>query len=262
MTDGGRRTDGERLPAGKGGPDGGRGPEGAADRVAGSLFERERLREFYGSADFGARHDPARAGNRYLVARRHAAILGAILRIVRGSPARDYLEVGCGPGEELARIALAAGKFERVIGVDLLLEALSGSKAARPGMAVACADGVRLPFADGAFDIVAQYMMLSSVPDAVRRRDLGREMLRVLRPGGHIVSLDLRLPRLPPRGRVAVGLRSIREIFPGLEVESDTHVLLPPLARLIAPWSEGFCDLLAHVPVLRTYRLAVLRRPV
>ncbi len=249
MTAGGHRRDGDDRPAGD------------ADRSRGSLSERDRLREFYGSADFSERHDPSRPGNRFIAARRHAAILGAVRRICRATSARNYLEVGCGPGEELARIALEEGGLGRVVGVDLLLGALSGPRPARPGMAVVCADGIRLPFKDGAFDIVAQYMMLSSVPDGARRQALGREMLRVLRPGGQIVSLDLRFPRLPPRGRVAVGLRSLRAIFPGLRIESSTHVLLPPLARLIAPWSEGFCDLLGRVPVLRTYRLAVLKKP-
>jgi ubiquinone/menaquinone biosynthesis C-methylase UbiE len=241
--------------------DGSRRPAGDADRARASSSERERLGEFYGSADFRERHDPTRAGNRYISLTRHAAILDAVRRLCRETSARSYLEVGCGPGDELARIARADAGLAQVIGVEILLEELSGSKAVQPRMAVACADGAALPFRDASFDIVAQYMMLSSVPDPHRRATLGREMLRVLRPGGRIVSLDLRYPRLPPRGRVAVGRRSLRAIFPGLRVESSTHVLLPPLARLLAPWSARLCDLLGRVPFLRTYRLAVLKRP-
>jgi demethylmenaquinone methyltransferase/2-methoxy-6-polyprenyl-1,4-benzoquinol methylase len=56
------------------------------------------------------------------------------------------------------------------------------------------ADGTRLPFADGAFDVVTVAFGLRNMeswPGALQ------EMARVLCPGGHLLVLDFSMPRPP-----------------------------------------------------------------
>ena len=58
------------------------------------------------------------------------------------------------------------------------------------------ADGLALPFADGAFDVLTVAFGLrnkASWPDALS------EMLRVIRPGGHLLVLDFSVPPPPLR---------------------------------------------------------------
>lgn len=107
-------------------------------------------------------------------------------------PGQSYLDVGCGTGA--GAIAVAWRHLLDVTGVDVDPEQVSVARAAGAGLAnirFFTADATRLPFADGAFDIVATRHVTHHI------RDWGaalKEMLRVLRPGGHLVYADLVVP--------------------------------------------------------------------
>ncbi|MGA2493101.1 MAG: methyltransferase domain-containing protein [Roseiarcus sp.] len=99
------------------------------------------------------------------------------------------LDVGCGDG---ALACAAAKRGADVVGVDpepAMLEA-ARSRARSDGVAATFLEGraERLPFPDGAFDVVAAVTVLCFIPDAVRAL---REMARVLRPGGRLVTGEL-----------------------------------------------------------------------
>ena len=72
--------------------------------------------------------------------------------------------------------------------------------AGNPTVRFACAEGSTLPFSAGTFDVVVQFMCLSSILDDGIRQQVAAEMVRVLKPRGLLVSYDLR-PR-PWTGRI------------------------------------------------------------
>jgi SAM-dependent methyltransferase len=94
----------------------------------------------------------------------------------------DILDVGCGPGVQVAEFASAGA---RVTGLDLVAEHVRQAKqhiAAMDLMAeVVVGDAEQLPFAADAFDRVVSANALQFTPDV--RRALS-EIHRVLRPGG------------------------------------------------------------------------------
>ncbi|MFD7406335.1 bifunctional 2-polyprenyl-6-hydroxyphenol methylase/3-demethylubiquinol 3-O-methyltransferase UbiG [Streptomyces sp. NPDC059866] len=102
------------------------------------------------------------------------------------------LDVACGGGLFGPHLA---GKGYRVVGVDL--SALSLNEARKHGFdEVVRADIARLPFAQGAFDVVTAGQCLEHVPDPFA---VVREACRVLRPGGTLIVdtiADTRLARL------------------------------------------------------------------
>ncbi len=102
-----------------------------------------------------------------------AAIVGRYAR------ARDALEVGCGTGLILERVAQTA---RTVRGVDLSPGMLARARAR--GLEVAEASATALPFADASFDVTYSFKVLAHVP---AWEDGLAEMLRVTRPGGHII---------------------------------------------------------------------------
>jgi demethylmenaquinone methyltransferase/2-methoxy-6-polyprenyl-1,4-benzoquinol methylase len=106
------------------------------------------------------------------------------------------LDVACGSGKlsgELRRLA-ARGL---VVGLDFSARMLQVAGAEVPGPRYVRGDGLRLPFADGAFDAVTVAFGLRNFADPERGLC---EMRRVLRPGGRAVVLEFVRPRPGPIG--------------------------------------------------------------
>ena len=117
-------------------------------------------------------------------------------RFLRFIPVRagdHVLEVGCGSGVVVRDLAARVGPRGRVVGVDpsrWLLEAaarLLGDHPRRGRVALRTADGARLPFAAGRFDVTLAVTVLLHVADPLA---VVREMARVTRPGGLIAVQD------------------------------------------------------------------------
>jgi len=96
------------------------------------------------------------------------------------APGQRVLDLATGTGAMAARLR-AAFPGARVVGVDLSAAQLAASRANHPELAVARADGARLPFADATFDRVHCSWLLEHLVDP---RPVLREVRRVLRPGG------------------------------------------------------------------------------
>src|SRR5262249_30181769 len=104
------------------------------------------------------------------------------------------LDVGCGPGEVVVRLARLAPSLH-ITGVDLdepMIER-ARRKASKLDAAPAfvVADAAALPFEDGSFDLVVSSFSVHHWPDP--HAGLG-EMMRVLRPGGRAIVWDIASP--------------------------------------------------------------------
>lgn len=102
------------------------------------------------------------------------------------------LDVACGTGDmvvELLRTRHAASL--QVTGVDLSEEMMAIAKRKAPQAEYRLADVERLPFGDASFDAVT---CAFGVRNFVHLEQGLREMLRVLKPGGKLVILELATP--------------------------------------------------------------------
>ncbi|MGH7390956.1 MAG: methyltransferase domain-containing protein [Candidatus Rokuibacteriota bacterium] len=117
-------------------------------------------------------------------------------RFLRFVPVRAgdrVLEVGCGSGVVLRDLAARVGPRGRVVGADpsrWLLDAASRLLDGHPlrgRIALRTADGARLPFAAGRFDVTVAVTVLLHVADPLA---VVREMARVTRPGGRVAVQD------------------------------------------------------------------------
>lgn len=112
-----------------------------------------------------------------------------VAHLVRRRGPRRLLDVATGTGDLAAAVQKALPDAD-VHAVDFCLPMLR--KARERGVpGLAAADGLRLPFADGAFDAVTigyGLRNMESYPGAAR------EFARVIRPGGFLLVLDFSTP--------------------------------------------------------------------
>lgn len=105
------------------------------------------------------------------------------------------LDLATGTGD----FAMALEKISpgaRVVGLDLVYEmlALAQEKNNTRAMPLVAGDALDLPFPDNTFDAITSAFMLRNVVDVER---VFAEMVRVAKPGAHIVALEITQPRLP-----------------------------------------------------------------
>jgi SAM-dependent methyltransferase len=194
---------------------------------------------------------------------------------LRGLRVLDY---GCGHG--MASVVLAR-RGARVTAFDLssgyLDEARARAAANESALDLVQADGERLPFADGAFDRVWGNAVLHHL-DLGRA---GRELFRVLRPGGFAVFcepwgenpvLNWARRRLPYAGKERTPneqplrrrhVRILERVFPRVEVRGYQLLSMARRVlrwrRLVAALDAWDAMLLARVPTLEQFcRYAVL----
>ena len=108
------------------------------------------------------------------------------------------LDVATGTGD-IGYEALRADPTARVVGLDLTPEMMLLARRKQQGRAFPFTegDGLSLPFGDNTFDAAASGFMMRNVVDI---KLAFAEQLRVVRPGGRVVCLEITLPRTPVLG--------------------------------------------------------------
>jgi SAM-dependent methyltransferase len=169
------------------------------------------------------------------------------------------LDVGCGSGGLLLDLVRYGARADLLAGVDLMPERIALAQGRLPTADLRRVSAVELPFDDGRFDLVCQFLVFSSLLDPADARRVAAEMRRVLRPDGLIVWYDLRVdnPR-NPRVR-GVGRAELAALFPGCALDVESLTLAAPLARRLAPRAWPLAALLERLPPLRTHLLAGIR---
>jgi SAM-dependent methyltransferase len=139
----------------------------------------------------------------YTTRRGKLAVWGELLDGAGLRGDEKLLDVGCGRG---AVLLLAARRLPmgRVTGIDLWSTTDQSGNAEATTRANAAAEGVservelvtgdmrKLPFPDGAFDVVVSSLAIHNVPDAAGRKAAVEEIARVLRKGGLALLADYR----------------------------------------------------------------------
>lgn len=161
------------------------------------------------------------------------------------------LEVGCGTGLILQRIAPLAREAK---GIDISPGMLE--KARERGLDVCEGLATKLPFDDGAFDLVYSFKVLAHVPEI---REALAEMGRVCAPGGVVLaefynpqSVRYLAKRFGGAGRISA-TRTEAEVYTRFDAPDDIPSLLPASLSL-----EGFRGVRVFTPMARAVSVPVL----
>lgn len=161
---------------------------------------------------------------------------GPFLVPLREARVRTILELGCGTGNDAARLA---GAGYSVTAIDLSGEAIEQAQAKFGSMVgfIVADMAQRLPFTDAGFDAVMSNVAMHMFTDRVTRAVFA-EVGRVVRPGGvflfHVNALEDR----PLRARWQRG----RELEPDFVVEESGQTMhffsAAYLRELLGGWQE------------------------
>ncbi len=160
--------------------------------------EHERIRAVYAYYDSSEteqrKRDSSNPGTRLNAARRWLALRQVITGLDLRAEA-TILDVGCGAGGDLQRIAREFGYLRPSLhGVDLLRGRIDQTRALLPQARLRVADGEQLDYQDRFFDLVLASTVFSSILDTGLARGVAAEMARVAGDHGVILCYDMRYP--------------------------------------------------------------------
>lgn len=166
------------------------------------------------------------------------ALVQALQSIRPNQESARVLDVGCGAGGTLLtflRLGFAPGNLH---GIDFQKERIAAAKEKCSSIHFAQGDATKLEFADESFDVVHEATMFIHTMDEELSRKIAGEMVRVTKPGGHILLCDWRYSKPGSAAHRAVTQKRIAIIFQVGGKTSRCGVfagpLLPPIGRFFS----------------------------
>ena len=173
-----------------------------------------------------------------------AAVAGDLVALAQLQAGARVLDVGSGTGAA-AEAAAATVPAGLVVGVDRSAEMLRVGSRARPGLRLAAAEAIQLPFRDATFDAVLANFVLT---EFTRYDTALFDLIRVLRSGGLLAAAVWRTEE-DELGRT---WRSVVEQTVGKEMVRSAF-------QQATPWAERFGDPARHEQTLRDAGLRPVR---
>ncbi len=155
----------------------------------------------------------------------------AVTAAVDARAGERVLDIAAGTGTSSEPFAAAGAS---VCPADFSLGMLRTGRAHRADLPFLAADAMRLPFADGSFDVVTMSFGLRNVADA----DVAlREFLRVTKPGGRLVVCEFSQPTNALFRGVYVNylMRSLPALARRVSSDPESYVYL---AETIRAWPD------------------------
>ena len=144
--------------------------------------------------------------------------------------------------------------------MDLLENRIGPASRLSPNLQFLCADAAQLPFREASFQLVLQFMLLTSVLDNPFKQAIAREIARVLPSGGRLLWYDFAYDNPNNPDVRGIGCAEIKRLFPGWRIRLRRITVAPPLGRLIGRLSPTVYYALASMRLLCTHYIGLLEK--
>ena len=147
------------------------------------------------------------------------------------------LEIGCGSGDNLVELILLGFSSQNLAGIELIKDRFETAKKRLPGAVnLICGDALSVN-PDERYDIVYQSTVFSSILEDRFQSELAKKMISLVKPGGGICGMTLRLITLKTRMSV-VSNSGILKNCSRRGALPNTGLLCWPLPEVvkISPW--------------------------
>lgn len=169
------------------------------------------------------------------------------------------LDVGCGSGGFLRFMASLGVDPDNLSGLDLMDYRIKEAKRFCPPAVNLCvADAIKLPYKDKNFNLVSQMTAFSAIFDDEIKKNVAKEMFRILKRKGYILWYDMRTHR----NDTTLGLEKaeIVKLFPGCELKVLKKMHAPYVSH-IAKKSFLLAEIWDHLIFFKkTHYLVLLQK--
>lgn len=170
-------------------------------------------------------------------------------------------DIGCGDGWTLRFLCELGAKLENLVGIDLGINRLNVAKSKNALIQFMHADATGIPLSSNTFDVVIQSTLFSSIPSYNLRQLASTEIIRLTKPRGFVVWLDLYRIYPHTASLHAIDQREIRDLFPNWIAKFRyTYLRMDWLIWLLYRFPR-ICSLLDGLPFASQCLSGYLRRP-
>ena len=149
--------------------------------------------------------------------------------LARVGPGSRALDVATGTGDLAIELARRVAPGGEVVGSDFSEAMLARARAKAPGVRFEWGDALKLPYEDASFDAATVGFGARNFADLDRGL---AEMVRVVRPGGRVVVLEITTPTRPPLSTFfRVWFDRLVPALGRLAGDSDAYAYLPSSVR-------------------------------
>ncbi len=167
-----------------------------------------------------------------------ASLVRALQSIRPKQETARVLDVGCGAGGTLLTFLRLGFVPEKLYGIDFQEERIARAKERCPSVHFEHGDATKLEFASESFDLVHEATMFIHSVDEELSRKIAGEMVRVTKPGGHILLCDWRYTKPRSKAHKALTQKRIANLFRigGETVRCGVFPgpLVPPVGRFFS----------------------------